>query len=288
MISRRVLLPLLLPRLDLCLPTGLNLEGNRVVVVKDSGKSSASLVKELDSQNATVLVSNLLSVKEDMETWVKEGPILGVYFLAGLDVNPDWGKDQAKGWSSFLEERLTALYHIAHNLPEPAFLIGATRMGGLQGISHAANPLGGGISGFLKALRRERPGSLVKTIDFGGKSTAAGIARVMVAETLLDGENGEIGYEGDLRFGITLQPGNERAVQSPDTMEGNVFIVSGGSGGITASVVLDLAGKTRGKFYLLGRTALLPKENKDLVSLKNDRAAFKPAFRLRWHWKGGR
>jgi NAD(P)-dependent dehydrogenase (short-subunit alcohol dehydrogenase family) len=151
-------------------------------------------------------------------------------------------------------------------------------MGGLQGIGRAANPLGGGISGFLKALRRERPGSMIKTIDFGIKSTPAAVTRALIAETLQDPENGEIGYIGELRFGITLQPAEESPVSSASSLEKNVFVISGGSGGITTAVVDDLAQKTRGRFYLLGRTALISKDSPELKNLKQDRVAFKTSL----------
>ena len=224
-----------------------------MVVVKDGGKVAASLVKELGSKKAQVLETSLPDARTNLVDWVKDGEINGVYFLPGLDSNPDWEKSTPEEWNSHLDQRLEALYHIARSLPEKAFLIGATRMGGLQGISHTVNPLGGGISGFLKALRRERPESLIKAVDFTAKASAANIASSLVAETNSDPDTGEIGYQGDLRFGIILQPEKEMEAAPVVSLENSIFVVSGGAGGITAAVVRDLAAATRGSFYLSGK-----------------------------------
>ena len=55
----------------------------------------------------------------------------------------------------------------------------------------------------------------------------------------------------------------------------SVYIVSGGSGGITAPVVLDLARNCGGTFYLLSRTPLPDPDDADLKQLTTDRNAFK-------------
>ncbi len=287
-VNRRVPVPALFPRLDLCLPTGVTLEGSHVVVVKDGGKVAASLVKELGSKKAQVLETSLAEARTKMADWVKDGEINGVYFLPGLDSNPDWKKSSSEDWNSHLDQRLEALYHIARSLPEKAFLIGATRMGGLQGISHTVNPLGGGISGFLKALRRERPESLVKAVDFATKASVANIVSSLVAETISDPDTGEIGYQGDHRFGIILQPEKEMEAAPVDSLEGGIFVVSGGAGGITAAVVRDLAATTRGSFYLLGRTSLTGIDDPDLAKMGHDRNLFKQELQTRMAQEGAK
>ena len=287
-VKRRVPVPALFPRLDLCLPTGITLEGSRVVVVKDGGKVSASLIKELGFMKAQVLETTLADAQTNLAAWGKEGEVNGVYFLPGLDSNPDWEKCTPADWSKFLDQRLEALYHIGRALPEKAFFIGATRMGGLQGISHTVNPLGGGISGFLKALRRERPDSLVKTVDFAVKASPANISSSLVAETLSDPDTGEIGHQGDLRFGVVLQPGREMETASGVSLEGSIFVVSGGAGGITAAVVRDLAANTRGRFYLLGRTRLTSRDDPDLAKMGHDRNLFKQDLQVRMAQDGAK
>jgi NAD(P)-dependent dehydrogenase (short-subunit alcohol dehydrogenase family)/acyl carrier protein len=287
-VKRRVPVPALFPRLDLCLPTGISLEGSRVVVVKDGGKVATSLVRELGLLKAQVLETSLADARTKLVEWVKDGEVNGVYFLPGLDTNPDWEKGTPADWTSFLDQRLEALYHIARSLPEKAFFIGATRMGGLQGIFHTINPLGGGTSGFLKALRRERPESLIKTLDFTAKATSANIASSLVAETISDPDTGEIGYQGDLRFGTILQPCQKLEATPGGSFEGSVFVVSGGAGGITAAVVRDLAKNTHGRFYLLGRTRLISRDDPDLTRMGLEPNLFKQELQVRMAQEGAK
>ena len=54
------------------------------------------------------------------------------------------------------------------------FLVVATRLGGYHGYDAAGAtcPLGGAVTGFAKAYRRERPDALVKAVDFAvGRKT---------------------------------------------------------------------------------------------------------------------
>ncbi len=48
------------------------------------------------------------------------------------------------------------------------FLVSATRLGGLHGYGPdgATAPLGGAVTGFTKAYKREQPDVLVKAVDF--------------------------------------------------------------------------------------------------------------------------
>ena len=52
--------------------------------------------------------------------------------------------------------------------PPGTFLISATRLGGQHGYDEAGAiaPLGGAVTGFTKAYKRERPDALVKAVDF--------------------------------------------------------------------------------------------------------------------------
>ena len=75
-----------------------------MVVVKDGGKVAASLVKELGSKKAQVLETSLADAHTNLVDWVKDGEINGVYFLPGLDSNPDWEKCTPEEWSSYLDQ----------------------------------------------------------------------------------------------------------------------------------------------------------------------------------------
>ena len=280
-ITRRVPVPVLFPRLDLCLPTGINLEGSRVVIVSDRGKVANALAKKLKIAGAQALLTGLSEVSGKLSEWIKDGSVAGVYFLPALDSDPKWETIQPGEWQIARSERLDALYHIARLLPESAFLIGATRMGGLHGLINIENPLGGSVTGFLKALRRERPRQLVKVVDFEMKSAPDFIAEELISETLHDPTSVEIGRENELRYGIALQEMELASADLKALKPGSVFVVSGGTGGITGSVVRDLAKATHGTFYLMGRTQLVEKSDPDLLKLTKDRNAFRLELQAR-------
>jgi malonyl CoA-acyl carrier protein transacylase len=274
-ITRRVPVPVLFPRIDLCMPTGAILDGNRVVVVSDRGKVSSALIKKLKTINAEVLQTTSSDAGLNLADWMKNGSIAGLFFLTALDTDPVWEKSSIEEWRNARSERLETLYHIARTLPESAFLIGATRMGGLHGLLNVENPLGGAVTGFLKALRRERPQQLVKVIDFELKSTPGFIAEELVLEALHDPVSAEIGRENDLRYGISLKETQIEPSGQTTLETGSVFVVSGGTGGITGPIVSDLAKATRGTFYLMGRTQLMDKDDPDLRKIKSNRNAFR-------------
>jgi len=233
------------------------------------------LAKKLKSFNAVVALIKPADAAIKVAEFAKAGDLAGVYFLPALDADPDWANVDQSKWSVARAERVDTLYHIAQALPETAFLLCATRMGGLHGFHAPENPLGGLVSGFTKAIKRERRGQFAKVIDFQMKASASKIAKVLVSETLYDPISVEIGYENDMRFSVALREMPTNKSQKIPLKEGGIYVVSGGTGGITSSVVTDLAKSTRGTFYLLGRTNLPDKDNPDLQMLKNDRNAFK-------------
>jgi len=285
-ISRRIPVPVLQPRLELCLPTGMALDENsRVLVVADEGGVADALARKLRSRKVQIhrmQADSAEEVQRKLAGLQNEGPFTGVYFLPGLDGEPEFPEMSLEEWNALLETRLFALEGVLRGLPEKAFLVCATRMGGLHGYGPkpAAAAMSGGTRGLAKAIAREREGMLVKVVDFESDASHAQVANCLIEETLRDPSLVEVGWEGDLRFGVALT-GQALTAQPPETgtkaklPEGAVFIVSGGSGGIIAPVVQDLARATRGHFYLLGRSALPSPEDADLALLRNDREALK-------------
>ncbi len=282
MIVRRAPVPMLRPRLDLCLPTGVKLaEGQRVLVVEGQSKVADRLTRKLAARKVTVLRLNAALDAEDISTklnaWRTEGPIAGVYFLPALEVEPKLADMTVKDWQSGLEERLYSLYTIMKALPEETFLVCATRLGGLHGYTFegASAPLGGATSGFAKAVAREREKAFVKIVDFSTCATPGIIATRLIEETLHDAGALEIGWESDLRYGIATieQPLPD---QPNFTLEqGGVFLVSGGSGGIIRPIVEDLVRATGGTFYLLDRIPLPGRDDPDILCLAENRQALK-------------
>ncbi len=113
----------------------------------------------------------------------------GVFWLPALDQEGDLQQMTLAGWREALDLRVKALYRTMRPLYDRiatpgTFLITATRLGGRHGYDEAGalDPLGGGVTGFAKAYKRERPEALVKAVDFG-----AGAAAAEIADLLIDG-----------------------------------------------------------------------------------------------------
>ena len=276
-LPRRVPVPVLRPRLDLCVPTGITLDDTqRILVVADRGKTGDSLARKLRSRKVKVvsLAANLSAVEmgEKVSSLLEEGPITGVYFLPGLDADTPLKGISFAEWQAGTERRAFALYYIFRALSSTAFLISATRFGGLHGLNGVctSSPLSGQVCGFSKALGQERPEMFVKVVDFEADLPAATATERLLEETLYDPGIVEVGWENELRYGVSLL---ERPEGAPDfdLPKGSVFVVSGGSGAITSLIVLDLARATQGTFFLLDRSPLPDASEPDLHRLKVDR-----------------
>lgn len=279
-IPRRIVVPVLRPRLDLCVSTGVILDGSsRIVVVADQGKVAEALVKRLRSRKVQVLLIPADELRDSfakVEEFVSAGGVSGVYFLAALDVEPHLSEMNEEIWQAELDRRVLSLFTLLRTISGEPFLVSATRMGGLHGYSPegALAPLGGGVSGFTKALARERPNVLIKVVDFEKEAKPAEIAMRLFSETLSDPAVTEVGWRENQRYGFTLVECPLDAPEPALTGE-EVYVVSGGSGGIVAPVVLDLARNAGGRFYLLSRTPLPDPDDAALKALRADRDAFK-------------
>jgi malonyl CoA-acyl carrier protein transacylase len=281
-IVRRAPLPALRPRLDLCIPTGVELApGQRVLVVESQPETAEPLIQKLTEGKLAVLRLSARLTSEEigakLSAWLAEGPIAGVYFLPALEVEPGLAEMNIQDWQAGLEERLYCLVAIMKALPEETFLVCATRLGGLHGYSAqgASAPLGGAVSGFAKAVARERERAFVKIVDFETSATPGVIASRLVGETLQDPGALEIGWENDLRYGIATLESPLPAENNFALEPGSVFLISGGSGGIIRPIVEDLARATRGKFYLLDRVPIPAADDPDIRRLTSDREGLK-------------
>ncbi len=280
-IRRRTPKPILLPKLEVCLPSGVSLDENsRVIIVGDDGKVADSLARRLRARKAQVLNLNPTQSIEDWREKIvafqKEGKVQGLYYLVGLISEPSVDDQSLDDWQFLVDHRALRLFHLLRLLDGEPFLICATRMGGLHGISikPAKNASGGLITGFAKALSRERPDSLVKVIDFEENANHSEIAARLLGETLADASVVEVGWEGDQRFAIDLfeEETTDSVLSLP---EKPVIVISGGTGGIVAPILTDLADQTRGEFYLLGRSPLVDPEDTILQRLRSERDGLK-------------
>ena len=263
----------------------------------DEGGAGKALERRLSKLGVTVLALEPGIATEELEAtlkgWLTEGSIQGVYWLPALDAEPALEQLDLSGWREVNRRRVKNLFTAMRALYDAVagpgtFLVSATRLGGQHGYGPggAASPAGGAVSGFTKAYSmeqrlREGPGRdvTVKVVDFEADAAPRDSAAALVAETLQDPGLIEVGYRGTTRFGVTLQ---ERPAQhggpgiqlGPDT----VFLVTGAAGGITSEIVADLAGASRGVFYLLDLASLPPRDDRYVALLRMGRDALKVAL----------
>jgi NAD(P)-dependent dehydrogenase (short-subunit alcohol dehydrogenase family)/acyl carrier protein len=260
---RRVPTPALRPALDLCKPTGVTLdEHSRVIVMMDRGGVGKALVGRLQKRGVMTLVIDDAPATEALEAqvkgWLAEGPVQGMYWLPALDVEPALEEMELADWRELNRQRVKTLYTAMRALYDSistggTFLVSATRLGGLHGYGPegATAPLGGAVTGFTKAYKRERGDVLVKAVDFEVSRKTAEPAEALIAETLADPGAVEIGYWNGDRFAITLMEQPATTGTGLTLNQDTVFVVTGAAGGITSAIVADLAAASSGIFYLL-------------------------------------
>ncbi|MBK8989046.1 MAG: SDR family NAD(P)-dependent oxidoreductase [Chloroflexi bacterium] len=288
MMPRRVATAVLRPSLALCKATGVVLdETSRVMVASDEGGVGKSLTGRLRKLGVTVLSleANKATdlVEKQLAIWLAEGPVQGVYWLPALDAEPAIDEMDLATWRELNRVRVKNLYATMRALYEAVnapgtFLVAATRMGGLHGYGPegASAPLGGGVTGFSKAYKRERPDVLVKAVDFEASRKTAQPADLLIAETLSDPGVVEVGYVDDQRFTVTFvekpaADGSTGLALGRDT----VFVVTGAAGGITSEIIADLAANSGGAFYLLDLVAEPRRDDRRIALFRSDKEALK-------------
>ncbi len=287
-IPRRIPMPELRPVLDLCKPSGVTLDGDtRVVVVADQGGAGKALAEALEQRGVRVMEVKgspaAGALEAQIKGWLAEGPIQGVYWLPALDEEPAIEQMGPADWQDAVRLRVKNLYTTMRALYESVatggtFLVSATRLGGLHGYDPegASAPLGGAVTGFTKAYKRERPEVLVKAVDFAVEAAPGELAERLLAETLADPGAVEIGYRAGRRYSVALQ--EVSAVDGQPGMhldDESVFLITGAAGGITSAIVTDLAVASRGTFYLLDLVPAPDPANPLIPLLDGDRKALK-------------
>lgn len=87
-----------------------------------------------------------------------------------------------------------------------ACYVAVTSMGGDFGfVGDGGNVLGGSITGFLKSLKQELPGVVVKTIDFEPRASHWVVAETVFREIEEGSDRMEIGYMANRRFVVGLR-----------------------------------------------------------------------------------
>jgi NAD(P)-dependent dehydrogenase (short-subunit alcohol dehydrogenase family) len=241
----------------------------------------AALAKRLEKLGVEVLEIAGSPDAEELERqttdWKAAGPIDGVYWLAGLDEESldELEPEQAH---EALHARVKLLVTVMRALSEQEadrdpFLIAATRLGGRHGYDEAGatSVLGGAVSGFTKALARERPEAVIKAVDFPPSRKTAAIADLLVEETTRDPGTIEVGHADGLRWSVGLV--EREAVPDPQRALGSdsVFVITGAAGSIVSAITCELAQAANGgTFHLLDLVPAPDADDPDLERFTSD------------------
>ena len=170
----------------------------------------------------------------------------GVIHLAGLVAGPSLASlADAPGFPELLDAHRLARAHLG-------LFVVATAQDGRLGQGARGTLLGAALTGYAKALARERPGELVKAIDLDPQDGPDQMADAILAEILSGNAATEAGWQRGVRVEPELQPlqqGPAFAV-GPD----DVALVSGGTRGVGGKLALSLS-RSGASVVLLGRSA---------------------------------
>jgi len=298
---RRVPVATLRPPLTICKPTGVKLAGNsRVVLMPDKGGVGQALKERLRALGVEVLCiegkPDADTLTGDLNAWIADGPVNGVFWLPALDSEGDLRKLDSASWRDAVRVRVKLLYttmralyeHVGH---PGTFLVAATQLGGHHGYDDAGAvaPLGGAVTGFAKTYKRERAESLVKAVDFEANRNPNEVADLLIEETLRDPGAVEIGYTSGQRWTVGLQ--EQPATDGRPGMvldKNSVFVITGAAGSIVSAITADLAAASGGTFYLLDLVPKPDPDDPDLQRFVHDRENLKRDLFARIQARGER
>jgi len=300
-IPRRVPVANLRPPLDLCKSTGVTLNtGRRVVIMPDRSGVADLLAQRLAKLGVEALrpdpTLDADKLTATLKTWLAAGAVHGVYWLPALDHEGPISNMDFAAWHSALRLRVKSFYTTMRTLYESValagtFLVSATHLGGQHGYDGAGAlaPLGGAVTGFTKAYKRERADALVKAVDFEATRTPAEIADILIDETLRDPGGVEIGYQQGQRWTVGLQEQPAADGQPGLNFDSNtVFVITGAAGSIVSAITADLAAASGGTFYLLDLVPEPDANNPDLKRFVTDKEGLKRDLFTRIQTRGER
>ena len=225
---------------------------------KDLGKSIA---KELKSQSVTATV---LTMEQAVERAVPE-TLHGLLFLT-----PDRGTTSSQ--EAFVLNAFKTLQRTAASLQRAgkethAHLASVTYLDGafgLAGHGEKERAYGAGIAGLIKSAGHEWPEVNAKTLDVAPTwlEEAAKAAAVIVGEWQSQGAREvAVNAAGERRHLVLKKtPVMTRDAHAAVPQVGDVFVVSGGARGVTASVALALAEAWQPTIVILGRSDVPEKD----------------------------
>ena len=258
---RRVPVPVLRPPLDCCVPTGVELAaGQRVVLMPDQGGIATALAGRLRKRGVEVLTIDGAAETRRARNAARRVGRAGADRRRLLARRARSRGSNRRARAACLACRSAPPRQAAGDRDASArrrggpFLIAATRMGGRHGYDErgATSVMGGAVSGFCKALAREREGALVKVVDFEpGRKTAA-LAELLIDETVRDPGAVEVGHADGLRWTVGLLECSATPEPSRPLGADSTFVVTGAAGSIVSAITADLAAHAGGAtFHLL-------------------------------------
>jgi KR domain-containing protein/polyketide synthase-like dehydratase family protein/polyketide synthase family protein len=285
------------PSLEQCVPTGVQLgTGRRIVVMPDHNGVAGALAARLAESGADVLTiagtPEVEALEQQLDSWLADGSIDGVYWLAALDDEGPLSELDAEARQTALHVRVKLLAAAMRKLAgEDTFLVSGTRLGGRHGYdpAGASSVLGGAVTGFTKALAHERPAAFVKAVDFAPDAEPAFVTTALLEETLRDPGAVEIGYADGLRWSVGLI--EQAAAREPHRQltAGTVFLLTGAAGSIVHEVIVDLATAAGGgTFHLLDVVPAPDAADPDLAAFAADPDGLKRDLAERIRARGDR
>jgi NADP-dependent 3-hydroxy acid dehydrogenase YdfG len=286
---RRVPVPVVRPPLEWFAPSGVQLApGSRVVVLPDTGGVAEALSAKLIDRGVEVLrvdaSAEAQAVAEQVDAWLAAGPIEGLFALAALDGEAPLADLDIDQWHEGLRVRVKLLAGACRALyaaldEAGSFVVAATRNGGAHGYDDpgARSAMAGAVSGFTKALARERPAAVVKVLDVEPDADPGEVAGALVDEARRDVDVVEIGRRGSVRLAIGLEerpapPADPARVLGPNS----IVVATGAAGSIVSAIVADLAAAAGGgTFHLLDLIPEPDPADPDLVTFVEDRERLK-------------
>jgi NAD(P)-dependent dehydrogenase (short-subunit alcohol dehydrogenase family) len=246
--------------------------------MRDAGRVADALIERLVARGVEPLVIDASWLPGDiLQQLAAPAAFTGVYWLAALDDEGDPAQLSHAEFRDALAVRVKRLAVVARalygRLGEPGgFVVAATRMGGTHGYGElpASAPLGGAVTGFVKALAREREAALCKAVDFATDAAPEAVADALIAETLADPGAVEIGALHGRRIAIGLI--ETPPVTAPAALPAGQVVVTGAAGSIVAAITADLAARARGgTFHLLDLAPAPDPADPDLQRFATDR-----------------
>ncbi len=219
-------------------------DAKEVLIVGGPAKLGDALANELKFRGLSARVAVAVSSKSD-----------AVIYLGGLaDVkNVDEAiaiNSEAFGIASKIAAKFTADGGLFVTVQDTGGAFGTTEFDSTRAYLS-------GLSGLTKSANLEWTNASLKAIDIEtGDRDAATVAIALANELLQGGGEIEVGLTAD---GQRLVPHSiAKEVTTGDALLGSddVIVVSGGARGVTAACVIELAGTSKSKFILLGRTPL--------------------------------